>query len=256
METKEITRMELKKKLDRKEDLVLINVLSRESFERMRIPGSVSVPLEGPDFLRRVQELVPDKKKPIVVYCASSSGQASPNAARVLMSAGYENVVDYKGGMADWMEGNLPIERSTEGERPVYHGPPPPKHKEAEAEKVEGEEGGEGGEAKEEGKGLAHKKCKPCEGGVPPMSTEQALEYLSQVEGWEYRVNRIQKEFKFKDFREGMEFVNKVAELAEEQGHHPDIYISHNRVRVELWTHAIGGLSENDFIMAAKIALL
>ena len=249
METKEITKVELKKKLDRKEELVLINVLSRESFERMRIPGSVSVPLEGPDFLRRVQELVPDKKKLIVVYCASSSGQAAPDATRVFMSAGYENVLNYKGGMADWMEGNFPIERSTEGERQVYHGPPPPKPREAEEEK-EGEE-----KVKGEGEGLAQKRCRPCE-GVPPMSTEQALEYLSQVEGWEYRVNRIQKEFKFKDYKEGMEFVNKVAELAEEQSHHPDIYVSYNRVRVELWTHAMGGLSENDFIMAAKIGLL
>lgn len=64
---------------------------------------------------------------------------------------------------------------------------------------------------------------------------------------------KIEKKFKFKDFKEAMSFVNKVADLAEEQGHHPDIEISYNKVKIELTTHAIGGLSTNDFVMAAKI---
>ena len=101
---------------------------------------------------------------------------------------------------------------------------------------------------------LLSKKCVPCEGGVPPMGEEEIAGLLPQVQGWEViEKKKIQKVFKFKDFRAAMEFVNKVAGLAEEEGHHPDIHIHYNKVRLELWTHAIGGLSENDFIAAAKI---
>lgn len=85
------------------------------------------------------------------------------------------------------------------------------------------------------------------------MSIEQAQEMMSQVPGWELQENRLVRRFRFKDFKEAMAFVNKVADLAESEGHHPDIYISWNRVRLELTTHAIKGLSENDFIMAAKV---
>jgi len=97
----------------------------------------------------------------------------------------------------------------------------------------------------------------PCEGGTPPLEEEKIKEYLSQVEGWEAKDDKlIHKTFKFKTFRESIDFVNRVANLAEDEGHHPDILIRYNRVTFELTTHAIKGLSENDFIMASKIDLL
>ena len=103
----------------------------------------------------------------------------------------------------------------------------------------------------------ARKKCVPCEGGTPPLTGEKVQEYLKEVEGWEVKEDKlIQKTFKFKTFREGIDFVNRVANLAEQEGHHPDIHIRYNRVTFELTTHAIKGLSENDFIMASKIDLL
>jgi 4a-hydroxytetrahydrobiopterin dehydratase len=85
------------------------------------------------------------------------------------------------------------------------------------------------------------------------MSKKEAEAMLRKVEGWEGRENKIRKVYQFKDFNESMKFVNKVADLAEEEGHHPDILISWNKVTLTLMTHAIGGLSENDFILAAKI---
>ncbi len=101
---------------------------------------------------------------------------------------------------------------------------------------------------------LSEKKCVPCEGGTPPLTEKEIAGYLPDIPGWEVVENkRIKKEFKFQDFKEAMAFVNKIAAIAEEQGHHPDIYIFYNLARLELWTHAVGGLSENDFIMAAKI---
>lgn len=106
---------------------------------------------------------------------------------------------------------------------------------------------------------LISKKCIPCEGGTPPFSEEEISGYLKRVEGWlasEGEPKKISKDFKFKDFKEAMDFVNKVAELAESEGHHPDIRISYNRVQIEMWTHAANGLTENDFILAAKIDAL
>ena len=108
---------------------------------------------------------------------------------------------------------------------------------------------------------LARKHCQACEGDVPPFTVEQSLALLPQVPGWELadkvtsaRITHIlTRQFKFKDFVAAMDFVNRVAGLAESEGHHPDIYISWNRVRLELTTHSIKGLSENDFIMAAKV---
>lgn len=85
------------------------------------------------------------------------------------------------------------------------------------------------------------------------MSKEEAQALLERVGGWKLKENRIQKIYTFKDFKESMEFVNRVADLAEEEGHHPDIAISWNKVTLTLTTHAIGGLSQNDFILAAKI---
>ena len=104
---------------------------------------------------------------------------------------------------------------------------------------------------------LSDKKCVACEGGVPPFTTTQIAEYMPQVNGWDLIDDKkIAKNYKFKDFVEAMQFVNKVADIAESEGHHPDISISWNKVKLELTTHAIGGLSENDFIVAAKVNLL
>jgi 4a-hydroxytetrahydrobiopterin dehydratase len=100
---------------------------------------------------------------------------------------------------------------------------------------------------------LASRKCKPCEGGTPPLDEKESGRLIVQVQGWKLENKTIQKSFKFKDFAEAMKFINKVADLAEKEGHHPDIHISYNRVKLDLTTHAIGGLSENDFIFAAKI---
>jgi 4a-hydroxytetrahydrobiopterin dehydratase len=101
---------------------------------------------------------------------------------------------------------------------------------------------------------LAGRRCVPCEKGTPPLTETEAAAYLPQVPGWEMReAKALRRRFRFPSFREAMAFVNSVAALAEEEGHHPDIFISYNRVRIDLTTHAIGGLSVNDFILAAKI---
>lgn len=105
---------------------------------------------------------------------------------------------------------------------------------------------------------LSSKHCIPCEGGIPPMNAADVGQYLNKVPGWQVNNNyqNISREFKFKNFKEAIVFVNQVAEIAESEGHHPDIYISYNRVNLELQTHAIKGFSENDFILAAKINTL
>jgi 4a-hydroxytetrahydrobiopterin dehydratase len=102
---------------------------------------------------------------------------------------------------------------------------------------------------------LSLKKCVPCEGGVKPFTREQAQEYLDYRSGWSLSENGqcITREFAFKDFSEAFGFLTHVAVLAEREGHHPDIELRYNRVFLSLTTHAIKGLSENDFIMAAKI---
>ena len=100
---------------------------------------------------------------------------------------------------------------------------------------------------------LTEKKCVPCEGGIPPFSKEETDEYLKKVDNWTYEDNKIHKTFSFVNFSHTMNFVNKVAELAEGEGHHPDMYVSYGSCKIILWTHAINGLSENDFILAAKI---
>ena len=100
---------------------------------------------------------------------------------------------------------------------------------------------------------LASKSCRPCEGGEPPLPDEQVRVLLLQLDKWTRVEDSIQKHFRFKDFSQSMTFVNHVAEIAEREGHHPDITIRWNRVMISLTTHAIGGLSENDFILAAKI---
>ncbi len=97
------------------------------------------------------------------------------------------------------------------------------------------------------------RRCVPCEGGVPAMGPEEADRLLSTLDGWERRGERIHKQFRFRDFREAMRFVGAMADLAESEGHHPDFSVHYSTVDVEVWTHAVGGLSENDFILAAKI---
>ena len=102
---------------------------------------------------------------------------------------------------------------------------------------------------------LSKKKCKPCEGGVPPLNEKEIAEYRKNIsDDWKVIENKkILKEYLFENYRQSIDFVNKVANLAEEEGHHPVMHIFFGRVVIELWTHAIDGLSENDFIMAFKI---
>ena len=103
---------------------------------------------------------------------------------------------------------------------------------------------------------LLNKKCIPCEvGGIEPFNKEEAEKYLAQFSGWKLneKATAISKEFKFKDFIGAINFVNRISEIAEEEGHHPDIHIFYNKVLLKLSTHAIDGLSENDFILATKI---
>jgi 4a-hydroxytetrahydrobiopterin dehydratase len=100
---------------------------------------------------------------------------------------------------------------------------------------------------------LIKKHCVACDAGNPPLTREEADVMMHQVPGWQLEEKMLKRRFKFRDFVEAMAFVNRVADLAETEGHHPDIYISWNKVRLDLTTHAIKGLSENDFIMAAKI---
>jgi 4a-hydroxytetrahydrobiopterin dehydratase len=102
---------------------------------------------------------------------------------------------------------------------------------------------------------LLKKKCVPCEGGALPLDRAAAEKYMDMVPGWELSEDgkNITKTYKFKDFIGAVNFVNKISEIAEGEGHHPDINIRYNKVKLILSTHAIGGLSENDFILAAKI---
>jgi 4a-hydroxytetrahydrobiopterin dehydratase len=102
---------------------------------------------------------------------------------------------------------------------------------------------------------LLSKNCVPCENGVAPLDQSQANEYLAHTLGWKLSddIKKISKDFEFKDFSYAMYFVNQVAKIAEAESHHPSIHISYNKVKLELWTHNIDGLSENDFIVAAKI---
>jgi 4a-hydroxytetrahydrobiopterin dehydratase len=103
---------------------------------------------------------------------------------------------------------------------------------------------------------LTQKKCLPCEGGVEPYSPAEAAEQIKLLEGWAltHDGKRIRKQWKVKNFMAGMRFFAACAEVAEQDNHHPDLHIEgYRNVWVELWTHAIGGLSENDFILAAKI---
>ena len=100
---------------------------------------------------------------------------------------------------------------------------------------------------------LASGRCKPCEGGVAPLKDQEIRNLLKQVPGWEHANRRIAKSYSFKNYYQTMAFVNAAAWISHREDHHPDITVGYNQCRVEYWTHAIGGLSENDFICAAKL---
>jgi 4a-hydroxytetrahydrobiopterin dehydratase len=101
---------------------------------------------------------------------------------------------------------------------------------------------------------LAEKTCVPCRGGIPPIKNRELQSMLQLVPEWRaVDEHHITRAFTFPDFRQALAFVNQVGELAEEQGHHPDIVLTWGKVEITLWTHKIDGLSESDFIMAAKI---
>jgi 4a-hydroxytetrahydrobiopterin dehydratase len=101
---------------------------------------------------------------------------------------------------------------------------------------------------------LASRDCVPCRGGVPPLKGEELSKLQSEVDGWEVvGEHHLRKEFKFPDFKETLEFVDRIGALAEEQWHHPDICFGWGKAEVTIWTHKIDGLTESDFILAAKI---
>ncbi|MFQ5591034.1 MAG: 4a-hydroxytetrahydrobiopterin dehydratase [Phycisphaerae bacterium] len=101
---------------------------------------------------------------------------------------------------------------------------------------------------------LANKECVPCSGAIPPLPEDRAAELLEQLHGWTIVDNHhLSKSCTFPDFAEALAFVNKVGAIAEGQGHHPDLFLSWGMVRIEIWTHKIDGLTESDFVLAAKI---
>jgi len=101
---------------------------------------------------------------------------------------------------------------------------------------------------------LAAKNCIPCKGGVPPLKGEELARLQATVgNGWQVvNEHHLEKDYKFKDFRQALEFTNRVGELAEAQDHHPDIYLAWGKVKITIWTHKINGLTESDFVFAAK----
>jgi 4a-hydroxytetrahydrobiopterin dehydratase len=101
---------------------------------------------------------------------------------------------------------------------------------------------------------LADKDCVPCKGGIPALKGSELQELATQLkEGWRVvNEHHLERDYKFKDFREALTFTDKVGELAEAQGHHPDIYLAWGKVKLTIWTHKIDGLTESDFVLAAK----
>jgi 4a-hydroxytetrahydrobiopterin dehydratase len=101
---------------------------------------------------------------------------------------------------------------------------------------------------------LAAKTCAPCRGGVPPLKGEETARLLQQLNAWQaVDEHHLEKTFKFPNFRQALDFAVKVGELAEQQGHHPDICLAWGKLEIKIWTHKIHGLTESDFILAAKI---
>jgi 4a-hydroxytetrahydrobiopterin dehydratase len=103
---------------------------------------------------------------------------------------------------------------------------------------------------------LTEKRCKPCEGGVAPLDEKTTQALLKQLDGWQIKDGLLNKEFKFKNYYETMAFVNATAWISHHEDHHPDLAVGYNACTVSYVTHAIGGLSDNDFICAAKIDAL
>ena len=100
---------------------------------------------------------------------------------------------------------------------------------------------------------LTSKHCEPCEGGTPPLGEREIERLLGQLDGWNVIEGRkLEKEYRFADFRQALAYVNRLGEVAEAEGHHPDMAVGYNKVTVVFATHSVGGLSENDFILAAK----
>src|SRR5215469_15025531 len=102
---------------------------------------------------------------------------------------------------------------------------------------------------------LAKKECKACEGGTPRLQGDALKQMQNRLDGgWQVLdEQRLERQFKFPEFRHALEFVNRVGEIAEEQNHHPDIYFTYGQARIQIWTHSVNGLTENDFVLAAKI---
>ena len=104
---------------------------------------------------------------------------------------------------------------------------------------------------------LSKRECIPCRGGVPPLRGAEITELLKELDGWDVEKEHHQlKSYKFKDFAEALAFVNRVGQLSEQQGHHPDICFGWGHATITIWTHKIDGLTESDFILAAKIDAL
>lgn len=101
---------------------------------------------------------------------------------------------------------------------------------------------------------LAGKECVPCKGGTPPLTDAKVKALLSELEGWTVQQQyHLTRSFDFPDFKTALAFVNRIGETADEQNHHPDIFLAWGKVKVEVWTHKINGLTESDFILAAKV---
>ncbi len=104
---------------------------------------------------------------------------------------------------------------------------------------------------------LSEKTCVPCRGGTPPLKGEPLHSFSHQLPNWEVmHEHHITRTFAFPDFKQALDFVNRVGALAEKQGHHPDIFLAWGKAQITLWTHKVDGLTESDFIMAAKIDTL
>lgn len=102
--------------------------------------------------------------------------------------------------------------------------------------------------------GLSQKKCIPCKGNVPPLPIEERRRLIEEIPGWTIvNEHHLTKTFQIPDFRQALSWVNKVGEVAEAENHHPDIYLTWGRVKIDIWTHKINNLTESDFILAAKI---
>src|SRR5205814_1469492 len=98
------------------------------------------------------------------------------------------------------------------------------------------------------------KHCVPCRGGHPPLGADEIARLLPQLDGWEaVSSHHLTKSWKFPDFAQALRFVNRIGEIAEGEGHHPDVFLAWGRVKVELWTHKVDGLTESDFVLAARI---